>query len=32
MSLWLAAITRDDAADYVNTLTLVYLVLPSGSS
>ena len=27
MSLWLAAITRDDAADYVNTLTLVYLVL-----
>ncbi len=26
MSLWLA-ITRDDIADYINTLTLVYLVL-----
>jgi YggT family protein len=26
MSLWLA-VTRDDVADYVNTLTLVYLVL-----
>jgi YggT family protein len=26
MSLWLA-VTRDDIADYVNTLTLVYLVL-----
>jgi YggT family protein len=26
MNLWLA-ITRDDVADYVNTLTLVYLVL-----
>jgi YggT family protein len=26
MSLWLA-ITRDDVADYVSTLTLVYLVL-----
>jgi YggT family protein len=26
MSLWLA-ITRDDVADYINTLTLVYLVL-----
>jgi hypothetical protein len=26
MSLWFA-ITRDDVADYVNTLTLVYLVL-----
>jgi YggT family protein len=26
MSLWLA-ITRDDAADYVNALVLVYLVL-----
>jgi YggT family protein len=26
MSLWLA-VTRDDVADYVNTLALVYLVL-----
>ena len=26
MNLWLA-ITRDDIADYINTLTLVYLVL-----
>jgi YggT family protein len=26
MSLWLA-VTRDDVADYVNTLVLVYLVL-----
>jgi YggT family protein len=26
MNLWLA-VTRDDIADYVNTLTLVYLVL-----
>ena len=26
MSFWLA-VTRDDVADYVNTLTLVYLVL-----
>jgi YggT family protein len=26
MTLWLA-VTRDDIADYVNTLTLVYLVL-----
>jgi YggT family protein len=26
MSFWLA-VTRDDIADYVNTLTLVYLVL-----
>jgi YggT family protein len=27
MSLWLAAVTRNDVADYVETLTYVYLIL-----